>query len=220
MKKKIIFTTLLALTTMLVQAQQIKVEYENKISSLPELMQQYFEMQNVKHSRLTIKGDFNGKRAKIKKVICDKGTFVERELLEDYVHFILVDSVETLDFMAVPYGKDSLRISCFYPANFNCIIFNDTVRIDNMKILLETFTPGDSPDIPIMAYSTGIPFQGGTWFCGLRDSGVEPRKWFEKYGIDGYVFYTIRLEEDTPPDNNMPIYIKIAKQDAYAAHQQ
>ena len=34
MKKKIIFTALLALTTMLVQAQQIKVEYENKISSL------------------------------------------------------------------------------------------------------------------------------------------------------------------------------------------
>ncbi len=220
MKKKIIFTVLLALTTMLAQAQQIKVEYENKISSLPELMQQYFDMQNVKHSRLTIKGDFNGKRAKIKKVICDKGTFVERELLADFVHFILVDSVETLDFMAVPYGKDSLRISCFYPANFNHIIFNDTVRIDNMKILLETFTPGDSPDIPIMAYSTGIPFQGGTWFCGLRDSGVEPRKWFEKYGIDGYVFYTIRLEEDTPHDNNMPIYIKIAKQDAYAVHQQ
>ena len=93
MKKKIIFTVLLALTTMLAQAQQIKVEYENKISSLPELMQQYFDMQNVKHSRLTIKGDFNGKRAKIKKVICDKGTFVERELLADFVHFILVDSV-------------------------------------------------------------------------------------------------------------------------------
>ena len=31
MKKKIIFTVLLALTTMLAQAQQIKVEYENNI---------------------------------------------------------------------------------------------------------------------------------------------------------------------------------------------
>ena len=140
MKKKIIFTVLFILTTMLVQAQQIKVEYENKISSLPELMQQYFEMQKVQHSRLTIKGEFNGKRAKIKKVICDKGTFIESELLADYVHFILVDSIETLDFMAIPYGKDSLRISCFYPSNYNRVIFNDTVRIDNMKILLETFT--------------------------------------------------------------------------------
>ena len=219
MKKKIIFTALFILTTMLVQAQQIKVEYENKISSLPELMQQYFEMQKVQHSRLTIKGEFNGKRAKIKKVICDKGTFIESELLADYVHFILVDSIETLDFTAIPYGKDSLRISCFYPSNYNRVIFNDTVRIDNMKILLETFTSGDSPDIPIIAYSSGIPFEGGTWFCGLRDSGIEPRKWYEKYGIDGYVFYTIRLEEDTSNDN-MPIYIKIAKEGGYATHQQ
>ncbi len=51
MGKKIIFTALFALTTILAQAQQIKVEYENKISSLPELIQQYFEMQKVQHSR-------------------------------------------------------------------------------------------------------------------------------------------------------------------------
>ena len=218
--RKLISSILLTIfATMFVQAQQIKLEYENKISTLPELVQQYFEMQKVQHSRLTMKGDFNGKRAKMKKVICDKGTFIERDLLEDYVHFIFVDSVETLDFMAIPYGKDSLRISCFYPSNYNRVIFNDTVQIDNMKILLETFTPGNSPDVPIIAYSTGIPFEGGTWYCGLRDSGIEPRKWHEKYGIDGYVFYTIRLEEDTSNDN-MPIYIKIAKEGAHAIHLQ
>ena len=219
MRKLIISILLTIFATMFVQAQQIKLEYENKISTLPELVQQYFEMQKVQHSRLTMKGDFNGKRAKMKKVICDKGTFIERDLLEDYVHFIFVDSVETLDFMAIPYGKDSLRISCFYPSNYNRVIFNDTVQIDNMKILLETFTPGNSPDVPIIAYSTGIPFEGGTWYCGLRDSRIEPRKWHEKYGIDGYVFYTIRLEEDTSNDN-MPIYIKIAKEGAHAIHQQ
>jgi hypothetical protein len=53
----------------------------------------------------------------------------------------------------------------------------------------------------------------------FRDSGVEPRKWHEKYGIDGYVFYTIKLEEDTSNDNT-PIYIKIAKEGAHAIHQQ
>ena len=152
MKRMVIISLLAMFTVMQVQAQQ---------NSLPELMQQYFEMQKVQHSRLTIKGEFNGKRAKIKKVICDKGTFIERELLADYVHFIFVDSIETLDFMAIPYGKDSLRISCFYPSSYNHVIFNDTVRIDDMKILLETFTSGDSPDIPIIAYSSGIPFE----FC-------------------------------------------------------
>lgn len=218
MSKKLLFTISFALTTMLVKAQQIKVEYENKLTVLPELMQQFFTMQNVQHSRLTIKGNFNGKRAKIKKVICNKGSFIESELIPDYVHFVFADSIETLDFMAVPYGEDSLRITCFYPEHFNSIIFNDTVRIDKMKILLETYTYGDSPDIPILAYTSGIPIQDGTWFCGLRDSGVEARKWYEKYKIDDYIFYTIKLEEDTPPNDDMSIYVKVAKKDAYATH--
>ena len=69
MRKLIISILLTIFATMFVQAQQIKLEYENKISTLPELVQQYFEMQKVQHSRLTMKGDFNGKRAKMKKVI-------------------------------------------------------------------------------------------------------------------------------------------------------
>ena len=52
--------------------------------------------------------------------------------------------------------------------------------------------------------------QGGIWFCGLRDSKVEPRKWYEKYGIDDYVYYTIRLEEDKPSSKGT-VYVKISK---------
>lgn len=136
MHKKIIITMLLALTVMLTQAQPIKVEYEYRTKTLPELMQQYFQMQNVQHLRVTLKGNFNGKRAKLKKVACSNGAFSEQELLPEFVHFLLVDSVESLDFMAVPYGKDSLHICCFYPASNNQPIFNDTVRMDNMKILI------------------------------------------------------------------------------------
>lgn len=53
MKRMVIISLLAMFTVMQVQAQQIKLEYENKIDSLPELMQQYFEMQKVQHSRLT-----------------------------------------------------------------------------------------------------------------------------------------------------------------------
>ena len=219
-KKAIVPIVFVIITSMVVQAQQMKVEYKNKMDSLPELMQQYFQMQGVQHLHLTIKGDFNNKRAKMKKISCNNGVFKERELLPDFIHFILVDSIETLDFMAIPYGRDSLRITCFYPINNNTPLFTDTVRMDKMNILMETLTQGDEPDIPIIAYSSGIPFQGGTWFCGLRDSGVEPRRWNEKYGIDNYVYYTIMLEEDTPPNENTPIYVKIAKQGAYAMHKQ
>ena len=65
-------------------------------------------------------------------------------------------------------------------------------------------------DIPIISYTSGISVQGGIWFCGLRDSKVEPRKWYEKYGIDDYVYYTIRLEEDKPSSKGT-VYVKISK---------
>ena len=210
---------LIILPCFAVSAQQVKVTYENRTDTLSDLMKQYFQMQGLESFRLTLKGDFNGKRAIIKKVTCDKGVFIEKQLLSEYQHLILTDSIETLDFMALPYGNDSIRISCFYPMGNNQRLFLDILPKDQMKILMETYTAGAGPGTPIMAYTTGLPIEGGgIWFCGLRDSGVEPRLWYEKYKIDGYVFYEVTLEEDTPPDENTPFYIKIAKSGSYAAH--
>ena len=200
---------------------QVRVEYHNQIdSTLMDVTRQFLNMQGVQSLRLTLKGDFDGKRAKINKIVCDKGVFTQYPLLQEYQHWIMSDSVETIDFMAMPFGRDSIRIACFYPASYNTKFFEDTLRIDKMKILMETYTPDSETVTPLIAYTTGLPFQGGrgTWFCGLRDSGVEPRKWFEKYGIDGYVYYVITLEEDTSPNEDTPIYVKIAKKGSYATH--
>lgn len=112
--------------------------------------------------------------------------------------------------MIAPYKEDSIRLTCFYPPVDNMPLFTDTVRLDRHKILMETYTPGDGFDIPIISYTSGISVQGGIWFCGLRDSKVEPRKWYEKYGIDDYVYYTIRLEEDKPSSKGT-VYVKISK---------
>lgn len=211
MNKKVFITIICAIISISALAQTIKVEYENQMNSLPNIMQQYLQIQGIQHMQLTIKGKFNGQRAKIKSIRCHNGTFTEHKLLPDYVHFVLLDSIETLDFMAVPFGTDSLRISCFYPIMNNMLLFKENVRIDKMKTIMEVLTPGDGPDTPILAYSSGIPIEGGTWFCGLIDSGIEPRRWNEKYGIDDYVYYTITLEDDTPKSKNETIYIKITK---------
>jgi hypothetical protein len=211
----LVFVMLACITS---SSQNLKVNYMNNMDSLSNFMLQYYRMQNVQSFHLTLKGDFNGKRAKIHKVTCNNGIFTESQLLEDFRHFILSDSIETLDFMAVPYGKDRIRIACFYPISYNTKLFEDTLYIDRMKILMETYTAGSDSETPLMAYTTGIPFNGGTWFCGLRESGVEPRLWYKKYGIDGYTFYVITLEEDTPPDEESPIYVKIAKEGGYGSH--
>ena len=219
MRKLFLILITLLIPVFVISAQDLKTEYYNLIdTTLSDLTAQYLKMQGVQSHRVTIKGDFNGKRARIIKVTCNNGVFTENEKLQEYQHFIMTDSIETLDFMTMPYGKDSLRIACFYPASYNTKLFEDTVRIDNMKILLETKTssPGQTP---LMAYSTGLPIKGGgVWFCGLRDSGVPPTQWYEKYGIDDYIYYYIRLEDDTPPSDDAPIYMKIAKKGAFASH--
>ena len=158
MKTRFLLGVLL-LFSITMQGQQVKVNYENITNSLPIILQEYFRMQGVQHLNLTIKGEFNGKRAKLKKISCNNGVFTERELLPDFVHFILVDSVETVDFMAVPYKEDSLRITCFYSplddSAANMGLFTDTVCMGRNNILMETYTPGDGPETPISSYTSG-----------------------------------------------------------------
>ena len=218
MNKQTIITILFALVAMTGQAQTIKASYEDILDSLPTVMQEYMAMQGVQHLCVTLRSVFNGKRAKMKKVSCDNGMFTEHNLLPDVMHLVFTDSIERLNFMALPLGSDSLRIACFYPDGSNRRLFEDTVKIDRMKILLETLTPGIGPDYPMIAYSAGIPINGGTWFCGLRDAETEPRLWYEKHGITDYVYYTVTLEEDTPYDENANFYIKISKEESFAIH--
>ena len=86
MKTRFLLGVLL-LFSITMQGQQVKVNYENITNSLPIILQEYFRMQGVQHLNLTIKGEFNGKRAKLKKISCNNGVFTERELLPDFVHF-------------------------------------------------------------------------------------------------------------------------------------
>ena len=88
MKTRFLLGVLL-LFSITMQGQQVKVNYENITNSLPVILQEYFRMQGVQHLNLTIKGEFNGKRAKLKKISCNNGMFTERELLPDFVHFIM-----------------------------------------------------------------------------------------------------------------------------------
>ena len=145
MNKQIIITILLALVAVEGQAQNIKASYEDILDSLPTVMQEYMAMQGVQHLCVTLRSVFNGKRAKMKKVSCDNGMFTEHNLLPDVMHLVFTDSIERLDFMALPFGSDSLRIACFYLGKYKVRLFEDTVKIDRNKFLMETLTPGNGP---------------------------------------------------------------------------
>ena len=210
-----------AVSTALMAVGQIKVEYDDKTLSLPEVMRQYLTVQGAQSRSVTLKGNFNGKRGKIKKVVCDNGNFSEKELFPEFMHFILTDSIETLDFMAVPKGENKLILTCFYPIT-GAPLFSDTLDLDKNHILMETHNAGNEADSPIISYSSGIMIESEigpiSWYCGLRDSGTPPREWNEKHGIDNYVYYTISLEDDTPAGKNDPIYYRVAKENGKAVH--
>lgn len=204
-----------------VDARQVKMEYNDKTQSLPEVMRQYLRIKGVQSMSATLKGEFNGKRGIIKRISCHDGEFSEKDMMQDFIHFVLVDSVETLDFITVPINNDKIILECVHSATGQPM-FSDTLDIDRNKILMETYIAGSDREFPIIAYSSGIKIDSeiGTmvWYCGLRDSGVEPRKWYETHDIDDYIYYTITLEEDTPPDDNAPVYLKVAKEGAEAFH--
>lgn len=61
-----------------VRAQQIKMEYNDKTLSLPEVMRQYLRIKGVQSISATMKGEFNGKRGKIKRISCHNGEFAEK----------------------------------------------------------------------------------------------------------------------------------------------
>lgn len=69
MKRQILGAVLLLLLSMPVWAQQVKVSYEYPADSLSVPLQEYFQMQGVQHLRLTIRGEFNGKRAKLQRYL-------------------------------------------------------------------------------------------------------------------------------------------------------
>lgn len=112
MKRTFITFLIVLIGVVNVYAQQVKMEYDNKALSLPEVMQQYFRIKGVQCISATMKGDFNGKRGKIKRISCHNGEFSEKEMMPEFIHFVLTDSVETLDFMAVPIDNGKMLLEC------------------------------------------------------------------------------------------------------------
>ncbi|MDE6066240.1 MAG: hypothetical protein K2G27_05405, partial [Duncaniella sp.] len=62
--KRLLIQLMCILAVATVQAQQINLKYENKTNTLPDVIQQYFNMQKVKHLSASITGDFKGKRVR------------------------------------------------------------------------------------------------------------------------------------------------------------
>jgi hypothetical protein len=81
-------------------------------------------------------------------------------------------------------------------SNQGCILMETSLRSnENPNACGTDFYSTTEKIFPIMAYSQGIPMEYGADYCGLRDTGVHPKLWFEKFKIKNYVYFEIEFIE-------------------------
>lgn len=122
------------------------------------------------------------------------------------------DSISQMVPFPIPMREDSLAVYFgVRPVNADSVYvvidgpFNTRfgMRVNTeYHILMETYGSSSFAvidTIPLIAYSTGvvkeINYNGQVGksidYCQLRDACVHPSKWYEKYGIDDFIYYDI-----------------------------
>jgi hypothetical protein len=114
----------------------------------------------------------------------------------------------TIKFMTMPVDSHQVKISrnlgrwlntgtYDIGSNKSCILMPTTLSDTSapnacgFNFYLTTENP-----FPIIAYSMGIPLDNGIiHFCGLRDAGIHPKLWAEKFKIKNYIYFEIKFLE-------------------------
>lgn len=153
------------------------------------------------HYGVKLNGPFLHKKATFRMVHCVKGEVTVTVLNE--VPFELPDTVQLFDFNAIPYKRDSVRIS-LQPAITGEIRLGmeDTLH----DILLETYSEKEftlSDTIPVMAYTKGVKALfnqdgkevEGISYCNVRFAKKHPAEWYKLFDIQNYVYFEILIKE-------------------------
>jgi hypothetical protein len=187
----------------------LAIEIEDITPAMRELYEEVFSLKSflgVHGSKITITGN-----------IKDKNFITFTHIVKDGK-----DSLYSSDTSFFPMWNDTLIISVqSLPVDSNKVKINknygnrwskaDVYDIGSNKkcLLIETsLLPNDIPNVcgtdwylttlsevfPIIAYSSGIPLENG-WIhiCGLRDAGVHPKLWSEKFKIKNYVYFEMKF---------------------------
>jgi len=120
------------------------------------------------------------------------------DTLEISIKTLPVDSHKVKTELTMNLGKNILSYPFTYDieSNKSCMLIETAIEKgleydDNSGAEYYLTT---SEVFPIIAYSMGIPLDNGTiHYCGLKNSGVHPKLWFEKFKIKNYVYFEIKF---------------------------
>jgi hypothetical protein len=214
MKKVIIILVFFSSNVFSLAEDTVKVNYhyhpqvEDLTPAVMELYRELYDIQDfldVCNRKITITGNI-----KNKKII----TFThivkeEKDSLYtiDTSYFPMIDDTLQITVKSLPVDSNKVKIQMHYGRWSVKRIYD--IGNNNKCILMETsLLSNDRPNacgmdyyyaaieekFPVIAYSIGIPLENDvTNFCGLRDSGVHPKLWFEKFKIKNYIYFEIKF---------------------------
>lgn len=198
MKKRILLALgwLFCLPALWAQSPVTEVTYStNQNRELTDLMDILGAMQ----LNIELRGSFARKQAEL---VCftvqgDKTDSVRVSFMRP----LPTDSL-SLKVLSYQFSPDSVRLAVMVDGLFK---WTPTVAVRKTNhILLETSLDSlPANDIPLLAYSTGLPIQmqldgktvTGASYCGLRDKQLHPAQWYEQLGLSDYAYLVLRFPE-------------------------
>jgi len=214
--KKIIVTVMLFLSAnMFLSANDtIKVDYHwhpEMEGMTPALMELYKEFVATKHFlgvddlKITITGNITGKKFIIFTHIVKDGK--DSLVGSDTSYFPMRTDTLKISVKSLPIDSNKVKIKRDYVrwsteniydigSNKSCLLLGTSlISNENPNACGMDFyftTVGEK--FPIIAYSMGIPLENGEiHFCGLRDAGIHPKLWAEKFKIKNYVYFEMKF---------------------------
>ena len=212
MKRILIFIPLLLLTALLTNAQNVQIEYSEKVNAdVPTQLS--LKLDNKTYLKIDVEADLSSKKTAVFNFYTAKNGVVTKfdmgipaqmsgiSIKNKEGMSIEVMMKQQQDSVALSFAVDGRVIDLMIPRNYS-IPFPEG-RICNY-IPMETYL--DQPisindEIPIFAVTGGIcgamDFMGTPMFtqdyCGLRDKHQHPKEWVNIENVFDYCFYTIEF---------------------------
>lgn len=109
MKKIVLFVVICFVGIHSALSQQVNISYDETYEG-DKFQQQLLGFQNISFMRITLRSEFNGKRAKLVPVKCHDGVFTKKELTPKGLKLIFPDSIENINVFTEKISDGNIRI--------------------------------------------------------------------------------------------------------------
>lgn len=212
MKRILIFIPLLLLTALLTNAQNVQVDYSEKINAdVPTQLS--LKLDNKTYLKIDVQADLSSKKTAVFNLYTAKNGLVSKFDMGIPAQMSGISiknkegiSIEVMmkqqqDSVALSFAVDGRVIDLMIPRNYT-IPFPEgrTCNYIPMETYLDQAMDVND-EIPIFAVTGGIcgamDFMGTPMFtqdyCGLRDKHQHPKDWVNIENVFDYCFYTIEF---------------------------